>query len=55
MQCGRPRLRLVLTRNAKSSQPRPKCYQFSGVVAAYSYIQLKGRSYDRVVVIAPSH
>ena len=30
-------------------------YQFSGGVAAYSYIQLKGRSYDRVVVIAPSH
>jgi AmmeMemoRadiSam system protein B/AmmeMemoRadiSam system protein A len=24
-------------------------------VAAYSYIQLKGRRYDRVVVIAPSH
>jgi len=30
-------------------------YIFSGGVAAYSYIQLKGRSYDRVVVIAPSH
>ena len=30
-------------------------YQFSGGVAAYSYILLKGRSYDRVVVIAPSH
>jgi AmmeMemoRadiSam system protein B/AmmeMemoRadiSam system protein A len=30
-------------------------YEFSGGVAAYSYIQLKGRSYDRVVVIAPSH
>ena len=30
-------------------------YQFSGGVAAYSYIQLKGRSYDRVVVLAPSH
>ncbi len=30
-------------------------YQFSGGVAAYSYIQLKGRKYDRVVVIAPSH
>ncbi len=30
-------------------------YVFSGGVAAYSYIQLKGRSYDRVVVIAPSH
>lgn len=30
-------------------------YQFSGGVAAYAYIQLKGRSYDRVVVIAPSH
>jgi hypothetical protein len=30
-------------------------YEYSGGVAAYSYIQLKGRSYDRVVVIAPSH
>jgi hypothetical protein len=30
-------------------------YQFSGGVAAYSYVQLKGRSYDRVVVLAPSH
>jgi hypothetical protein len=30
-------------------------YMFSGGVAAYSYIQLKGKSYDRVVVIAPSH
>jgi MEMO1 family protein len=30
-------------------------YQFSGGVAAYSYAQLKGRSYDRVVVLAPSH
>ena len=30
-------------------------YPFSGGVAAYSYIQLKGRSYDHVVVIAPSH
>ncbi len=30
-------------------------YEFSGGVAAYSYVQLKGRSYDRVVVIAPSH
>ena len=30
-------------------------YQYSGGVAAYSYIQLKGRSYDRVVVLAPSH
>jgi hypothetical protein len=30
-------------------------YVFSGGVAAYSYIQLKGRSYDRVVVLAPSH
>jgi AmmeMemoRadiSam system protein B/AmmeMemoRadiSam system protein A len=30
-------------------------YEFSGGVAAYSYIQLKGRRYDRVVVIAPSH
>jgi hypothetical protein len=30
-------------------------YEFSGGVAAYSYIQLKGRSYEHVVVIAPSH
>jgi len=30
-------------------------YEYSGGVAAYAYIQLKGRSYDRVVVIAPSH
>jgi hypothetical protein len=30
-------------------------YEYSGGVAAYSYIQLKGRSYDRVVVLAPSH
>jgi len=30
-------------------------YQYSGGVAAYSYVQLKGRSYDRVVVLAPSH
>ncbi len=30
-------------------------YPFSGPVAAYSYAQLKGRKYERVVVIAPSH
>ena len=30
-------------------------YEYSGGVAAYSYIELKGRHYDRVVVIAPSH
>jgi hypothetical protein len=30
-------------------------YEYSGGVAAYCYVQLKGRSYDRVVVIAPSH
>jgi AmmeMemoRadiSam system protein B/AmmeMemoRadiSam system protein A len=30
-------------------------YQYSGPVAAYSYALLKGRKYDRVVVIAPSH
>jgi hypothetical protein len=30
-------------------------YEYSGGVAAYAYIQLKGRSYDRVVVLAPSH
>ena len=30
-------------------------YPYSGPVAAYSYAALKGRSYARVVVIAPSH
>ena len=30
-------------------------YIHSGPVAAYSYALLKGRKYDRVVVIAPSH
>jgi len=30
-------------------------YQFSGHVAAWSYALLKGRKYQRVVVIAPSH
>jgi len=30
-------------------------YVYSGPVAAYSYAQLKGLKYDRVVVIAPSH
>src|SRR5512142_1456858 len=30
-------------------------YQYSGPVAAWSYALLKGRKYDRVVVIAPSH
>ncbi|MGD0771409.1 MAG: AmmeMemoRadiSam system protein B [Candidatus Solibacter sp.] len=30
-------------------------YPYSGPVAAYSYALLKGRKYDRVVVIAPSH
>jgi len=30
-------------------------YVYSGPVAAYSYALLKGRKYDRVVVIAPSH
>jgi len=30
-------------------------YQYSGPVAAYSYALLKGRKFDRVVVIAPSH
>ena len=30
-------------------------YEYSGGVAAYCYGQLKGKSYDRVVVIAPSH
>ena len=30
-------------------------YVYSGPVAAYTYAQLKGRKYTRVVVIAPSH
>ncbi len=30
-------------------------YVYSGPVAAYSYALLKGRHYERVVVIAPSH
>jgi len=30
-------------------------YQFSGPVAAYTYSALKGRTYSRVVIIAPSH
>ena len=30
-------------------------YQYSGPVAAYSYALLQGRSYKRVVIIAPSH
>jgi hypothetical protein len=30
-------------------------YEYSGPVAAYSYALLKGRKYERVVVIAPSH
>lgn len=30
-------------------------YQYSGPVAAWSYALLKGRHYQRVVVIAPSH
>jgi MEMO1 family protein len=30
-------------------------YQYSGGVAAYSYALLKGRKFERVVVIAPSH
>jgi AmmeMemoRadiSam system protein B/AmmeMemoRadiSam system protein A len=30
-------------------------YQYSGPVAAYTYAQLKGHKYSRVVVIAPSH
>ena len=30
-------------------------YEYSGPVAAYSYAAIKGRSYARVVVIAPSH
>jgi len=30
-------------------------YAYSGPVAAYTYAQLRGRKYTRVVVIAPSH
>jgi AmmeMemoRadiSam system protein B/AmmeMemoRadiSam system protein A len=30
-------------------------YEYSGRVAAYTYVQLKGHKYTRVVVIAPSH
>jgi len=30
-------------------------YPFSGQVAAHSYVLLKGRKFERVVVIAPSH
>src|SRR5512144_2815492 len=30
-------------------------YEYSGPVAAYSYALLKGRKYERVVVISPSH
>ncbi len=30
-------------------------YQFSGSVAAYTYAELKGRKFSRVVVIAPTH
>jgi AmmeMemoRadiSam system protein B/AmmeMemoRadiSam system protein A len=30
-------------------------YEYSGPVAAYTYAQLKGHKYARVVVIAPSH
>ncbi len=30
-------------------------YPYSGPVAAYAYALLKGRQYDRVVVLAPSH
>jgi MEMO1 family protein len=30
-------------------------YVYSGAVAAHSYALLKGRTYDRVIVVAPSH
>jgi AmmeMemoRadiSam system protein B/AmmeMemoRadiSam system protein A len=30
-------------------------YEYAGQVAAYSYALLKGRKFDRVVVVAPSH
>ena len=50
---------------AKAAPPRPDNvvalvaphagYIYSGPVAAYSYALVKGRKFDRVVVIAPSH
>jgi len=30
-------------------------YQYSGQVAAYAYVELKGREYEKVVILAPSH
>jgi len=30
-------------------------YQYSGQVAAYAYVELRGREYDKVVILAPSH
>ena len=38
----------------RSSRPTPAT-SYAGPVAAYSYALLKGRKFDRVVVIAPSH
>jgi len=30
-------------------------YQYSGQVAAYAYVELRGRKYEKVVLLAPSH
>jgi AmmeMemoRadiSam system protein B len=30
-------------------------YQYSGQVAAYAYVELQGREYDKVALLAPSH
>jgi len=30
-------------------------YQYSGQVAAYAYVELRGKEYDKVVLLAPSH
>ncbi len=30
-------------------------YQYSGQVAAYAYVELRGREYEKVVLLAPSH
>ncbi len=30
-------------------------YQYSGQVAAYAYVELQGREYEKVVLMAPSH
>lgn len=30
-------------------------YQYSGQIAAYAYVELQGREYEKVVLLAPSH